>query len=84
MLLKLTTGGSAKWFIFDSTRDIDNENTASLNTDGAAESSSHPIDFLSNGFKLREADSAGYTNYSGSQYIYAAFAEHPFKFARAR
>ena len=39
-------------------------------------------DFLSNGFKLRSADGAG--NASGSTYIYAAFAENPFQYARAR
>jgi hypothetical protein len=39
-------------------------------------------DFLSNGFKLRSADPAG--NSSGATYIYAAFAESPFQYARAR
>ena len=80
VLLKLATNGSARWFIFDSTRDTYNAATASLYPDrNDAEGSSHPIDFLSNGFKLREADSAGYTNYSGSDYIWAAFAENPFQ-----
>ena len=80
VLLKLATNGTARWFIFDSTRDTYNAATASLYPDRAdAEGSSHPIDFLSNGFKLREADSSGYTNYSGSTYVYAAFAENPFQ-----
>lgn len=34
------------------------------------------LDFLSNGFKLRQAN--GGMNASGSTYIYIAFAEHPF------
>ena len=85
VLLKLITGGSARWFIFDATRDPINSATKSLYPDRAdQEGSSHPIDFLSNGFKLREADASGYTNLNGSKYIYAAFAEHPFKTSRAR
>ena len=40
------------------------------------------IDFLSNGFKVRNSGSGG-LNYSGT-YIYLAFAEQPFKFANAR
>lgn len=40
-------------------------------------------DFLSNGFKIRNATDAG-TNASGDTYIYAAFAEVPAKFSLAR
>ncbi len=40
------------------------------------------IDFLSNGFKLR--DIGNETNANGYTYIYAAFAENPFKTSRAR
>lgn len=40
------------------------------------------IDHLSNGFKLRSNNT--YTNQSSTTYVYAAFAEHPFKTARAR
>jgi len=39
-------------------------------------------DFLSNGLKVRSNGSA--TNASGGTYIYAAFAENPFKYANAR
>ena len=39
-------------------------------------------DFTSNGFKFRT--NAGSTNASGATYIYMAFAENPFKTARAR
>jgi hypothetical protein len=39
-------------------------------------------DFLSNGFKVRS--SPVYINASGGTYIYAAFAENPFKFSLAR
>jgi hypothetical protein len=40
------------------------------------------IDFLSNGFKLRETDTG--QNASGGTYIVAAFAENPFKNSNAR
>jgi len=40
------------------------------------------MDFLSNGFKVRNANA--YINTSGATYIYLAFAEAPFKFANAR
>ena len=39
-------------------------------------------DLLSNGFKIR--GTSGEQNTSGNVYLYAAFAEHPFKTARAR
>jgi hypothetical protein len=40
-------------------------------------------DFLSNGFKPRNVV-ANETNVNGGTYIFAAFAEHPFKNALAR
>jgi hypothetical protein len=41
------------------------------------------MDFLSNGFKLKEGSDQNH-NASGGTYIYAAFAENPFSIARAR
>ena len=42
------------------------------------------VDFLSNGFKIRNA-TYGETNApSGHVYLYIAFAEQPFKYANAR
>jgi hypothetical protein len=41
-----------------------------------------PIDFTSSGFKVR--NTGGGSNNSGATYIYAAFAESPFNYARAR
>jgi hypothetical protein len=43
-------------------------------------SNAYPWDFLSNGFKIRHTAS----NVNGTTYIYAAFAENPFKYALAR
>jgi len=40
------------------------------------------IDYLSNGFKLRQV--GGSLNGSGQTYIYMAFAENPFKYSNAR
>ena len=79
------TDGSNGWFMWDTERDPINPNTAlfSANANNAEQSqANHAIDFLSNGFKAK--DSNGAFNGSGNNYIYIAFAEHPFKTARAR
>jgi hypothetical protein len=47
-----------------------------------AEGNTTDLDFLSNGFKLRETDTE--TNASGYTYIFACFAENPFSIALAR
>jgi hypothetical protein len=78
---------TGNWGINDVKRDLNTTygNDASLyaNTNGAeTTSSSLNVDFLSNGFKLR-SDNSSY-NGSGGTYIYLAFAESPFKNARAR
>ena len=73
----------ANWFVVDTERDPDNLTTQYLIPNLAnAEGSTLSLDILSNGFKWR-ASSTG-INASGTEYIYAAFAEHPFKTARAR
>ena len=64
------------WFMFDNKRSSFNPVDDSLfpnKTD--AESTSHVIDFLSNGFKIRDSD--GTVNSTGNTYIYIAFAEAP-------
>ena len=69
------------WLMFDNKRDIANgDMDYLLASSNAAESNaglgnSAPIDFLSNGFKLRNADA--YAN-GANTYIYMAFAENPF------
>ena len=42
----------------------------------------NPIDALSNGFKCRGTGAS--SNASGGTYIYAVFAENPFKYSNAR
>ena len=82
-MFKTAEGISAGWVINDSARSPFNVGTANLFANGNnAETSTLPIDFLSNGFKIRNAVS-GY-NSNNIKYIYMAFAEQPFKNANAR
>ena len=71
------------WQMFDSSRDLYNPENGRLYANLAdAESDQNSVDFVSNGFKLR--DTSGDNNSSGQSYIYMAFAENPFKNALAR
>lgn len=72
------------WQINDSARSPSNLVSLSVYADlNAAENSIYAaIDFTANGFKVRTTDGAQNTN--GNTYIYAAFAENPFKFSLAR
>ena len=82
VLIKATNATSI-WVIHDAARDTYNQVVDGLYpNDSAAENAIWGIDFLSNGFKLRTAN--GGVNQSGLTYIYLAFAEHPFKSARAQ
>jgi hypothetical protein len=78
------SSASGSWVIYDSVRGTYNANLSWLYPNStAAESSSEAIDFLSNGFKIRSE--SGNTMYpDGATFIYAAFAEAPFKFANGR
>jgi len=81
---------SSAWSIFDSARDESNVVgrwlAANLsNEEQDLRSSHYPLDFLSNGFKLRTDLLTGTTNINLSNiYIFMAFAEQPFKFSNAR
>lgn len=81
MMIK-RTDSTSDWYMWDTARDTYNVVTATLlaNTSGA-ETSATSIDDLSNGFKCR---SATVVNVSTGTYIYAAFAENPFKYSLAR
>jgi len=83
ILLKRYDASGNSWNIMDTARSTNNVVNATLLPDSnSAETSSVSMDILSNGFKLRT--SVGGPNGSSMDYIYAAFAEHPFKTARAR
>jgi len=71
------TSSALFWQIHDSARDPFNEVQKRLaaNSSDAEGSGSIPIDFLSNGIKLRTT--ATTWNESGSNFIYMAFAEEP-------
>ena len=71
------------WIINDTSRDTYNAMQLNLLPDSSqAESTAVHMDALSNGFKIR-ASSAD-VNASAGTYIYACFAENPFKYANAR
>jgi hypothetical protein len=73
-----------KWIMKDTKRDTFNPSSLSLVSDQtvAELTGDQLLDINSNGFKLRTTGSA--TNSNGVTYVYAAFAENPFKTANAR
>ena len=82
------SSNAADWFIRDYKREGFNHGTDANNNPeleanaNSTENNNGPIDICSNGFKIR-TNNAGH-NSSGKSYIYAAFAQHPVKIARAR
>jgi hypothetical protein len=76
---------TGNWYIYDSARQTYNVMNLELYTDtGTAETNGgDTIDFVSNGFKIRLGSNAA-KNANGGTFIFAAFAESPFKYARAR
>ena len=85
VMLKVATGSiDSQWGIFDLRRSpinvVQNELYPAIYN---AEVSGYPrFDILSNGFKIKTSDTM--FNNNGSSYIFIAFAETPFKYARAR
>ncbi len=85
LLYKNSSSGSAFWRIWDSSRSSYNEVNAALfpNSSNAEDvGGAGPIDFLSNGFKIRTSQTND--NGNGNTFIYMAFAENPFKYSNAR
>lgn len=81
------TDTTGSWELYDSSRSTYNEmeNLLEPNNSNAEYTSAaggYSIDFTSNGFKIR-GTGASY-NGSGGSFIYAAFAENPFKNSLAR
>jgi len=79
IMLKITSGTTAGWYIWDTKRETFNPNNQYLNAveaDAEQSASTFDIDFLSNGFKLRNSNAG--LNGSANSYIYMAFAENPF------
>jgi hypothetical protein len=80
IMVKSDSNSGQEWVIFDNKRDTFNQMDAWLYANATTTEDStgdaRDVDFLSNGFKFRNA--GGPTSYSGRTYIYMAFAEHPF------
>jgi len=77
-----TTG---EWHTWDYARGSSNVNSKVLqpnSSNSETDTSDYNIDFLSNGFKIRNASNLD--NQSGQTFIYMAFAQSPFKYANAR
>ncbi len=84
ILFKSINGTNKSWWIADAARDPYNVvgNLLAPNSNNAEVTGNPFVDYISNGFKLR--DSWGGANTNGETYIYAAFAEFPFKYSLAR
>ena len=83
-----TSNSYTNWDINDSARNTYNaaDNTLCANLSDQENSGNiggQSLDFLANGFKIRQATSSS-KNLSGQTYIYCAWAENPFQYARAR
>jgi|SaaInlV_120m_DNA_3_1039746.scaffolds.fasta_scaffold06059_1 hypothetical protein len=82
-VLTKVTSRTGTWLIWDTKRGPYNttKNTLSAETSASESTAYYDLDILSNGFKIRN----GYTAVNSTHtYVYAAFAENPFKTARAR
>jgi hypothetical protein len=90
VMVKISSGDTANWVIYDSSRGDFNLNSKKLaanlsvsENDGSnLGDDTVGLDFLSNGFKIRTTGANHNTN--AATYVYAAFAENPFSLARAR
>jgi hypothetical protein len=84
VMFKCIDSAQTNWAILDNTRDELNPMNEWLYPNKIRQSYSPAMmsDFTSNGFKLKHNQI--YFNATGKNYIYAAFAEHPLKTARAR
>tara|TARA_R100001440_G_scaffold57689_1_gene77551 strand:- start:1191 stop:2252 length:1062 start_codon:yes stop_codon:yes gene_type:complete len=78
LIVKQSSSSGESWILTDNKRSSFNEVNRRLfanNTQGE-NTSSRPIDYLSNGFKNRNSDAQ--MNSDGATYIFMAFAENPF------
>ena len=85
VLIKLTSASGSEWVIFDDARNTYNLSNLHLYPNSSSSeqtAATNVVDMVSNGFKLR--GSGAMVNSSGASYIYACFAENPFKYSNAR
>jgi len=84
VMIKSTATAGTNWWVLDSSRNTFNVMGEGLfPQSSAAGASATVLDFLSNGFKIRGVN-ADFNNGTTDIYIYAAFAENPFKNSIAR
>ena len=81
--LIIKSSAAISWYVIDATRSPINPATAGITVDNsqAEFTNQFTIDFLSNGFKIRNSNSgygASTNSTSHDPYYYMAFAEHPF------
>lgn len=77
------TDSANDWIVVDHERNTYNAVDLYLHANlSAAENTADLVDFTSNGFKVRNNFASG--NASGGTYIFACFAESPFKYSNAR
>jgi hypothetical protein len=82
-LMMKRTDTTGNWTIFDNKRlGYNADNDAQYPNLAAVDGTGDLLDITSNGFKLRSTNAD--VNASGGTYIYAAFAENPFQYSRAR
>jgi len=79
LVIKDGDNSERAWVVYDDKRNTFNpvQNTVGWNLNGSEDTSSYPIDFLSNGFKLRTTNNL--VNAS-STYFYACWGSVPFKY----
>ena len=89
ILIKRTDSSPFSWCLVDSSRSPNNtsvnggmQNTLFPNVSNAEDTGADICDGLSNGFRFYQGASS--FNANGGTYIYAAFAENPFKYSNAR
>jgi len=86
------TNDTSNWTIVDTQRDTynlvvnklfaDTSTQENVSNPAGVDATNNRLDILSNGFKHRDGNT--WTNGLGSTYIYAAFAESPINYSRAR
>jgi hypothetical protein len=86
ILIKSTIEGS-NWLQWDTARMTFNQMPTYLmpsSSNAETTDTTYSVDSVSNGFKIRGTGQFAGFNNNGNAYIFAAFAESPFKYARAR
>jgi len=85
LLVKQSSAAGNNWTILDGTRNPNNwvnlELHPNLSDAEASGGTTYIESFYSNGFQINQTDPTW--NASGATYIYAAFAQNPFKYSNA-